>query len=117
MNLIFEQVRHCKFGVGLIIDQTSGSITVEFGVEYGIKNFSYPFSFESLLELHNPVLKQKVTEELREIREQEEAEREEENKRRDEEKWHLMLEKKRAATQKRPSTKRASRKSGRHSFD
>ncbi len=104
MNVIDELVRHRQFGVGKIADQTMTTVTVKFCETVGVRKFLYPAAFESFLELCSPVSQEKMNDELRQIREQIEAERrlfEEENKKCREEEKRALLEQKRAAAKKR----------------
>ena len=75
MNLVSEQVRHERFGVGTIMGQTETAVEVRFEDSSGIKKFNYPSAFESFLELCRPALKETMDKKLSEIREQAEAER------------------------------------------
>ncbi len=52
MELIGEQVKHIKYGIGKIIRLTGNTVYVEFGHE-SIKAFSYPVAFEKFLTLIN----------------------------------------------------------------
>ncbi len=108
MHVVKEKVIHRQFGAGVVTDQDTASITVEFK-GYGAKKFLYPSAFESFLELCDPVSKQKMCDELRELREQAGAERhrqqEEEEKLHDEER-RTLAEHKRAAARKRMSAKK-----------
>jgi hypothetical protein len=75
MNLVSEQVRHGRFGMGTIIRQTETMVEVRFDDFVGLKKFNYPSAFESFLELCRPALKATMDEALSAIREQAEAER------------------------------------------
>ena len=70
MNLITEQVRHSRFGLGTILEQTATMIEVRFDDDFGIKKFIYPSAFESFLVLCRPALKASMDQELTAIREQ-----------------------------------------------
>jgi len=70
MNLIKEQVRHSRFGLGTILGQTASTVEVRFGDAFGIKKFVYPSAFESFLVLCRPALKESMDQELSGIREQ-----------------------------------------------
>lgn len=115
MELILKKVHHRRFGTGMIVDQNAGSITVDFGEELGMKDFSYPFSFGSVLELCDPVLNKKMVEELRHIRAEETEDRQEEYQRRKEIKGQRQIEKKRAAAHRYPAKK--SKRAGRGWFE
>jgi hypothetical protein len=113
MNVTHEQVNHHQFGIGIITDQTMTTVTVEFCQQHGVKKFLYPSAFELFLELCNPVSQEKVNGELRQIREEIEAERrrcEEENKKIREEERLAILEQKRAAAKKRSPAKKRTAK-------
>jgi hypothetical protein len=99
MNIVNEPVRHRQFGSGTITEQTVMMVTVEFCEEHGSKKFLYPSAFETFLELSNPIVKQKMDDKLREIREREELEqqRADEEERRQEEERRILLEQKRKA--------------------
>ncbi len=70
MNLIKEQVRHSRFGLGTILGQTASTVEVRFEEAYGTKKFVYPTAFESFLVLCRPALKESMEQELTGIREQ-----------------------------------------------
>ncbi|NCB51657.1 MAG: hypothetical protein EOM54_07240 [Clostridia bacterium] len=109
MNLTNEKVHHRQFGDGVVTDQTTSTVTVQFSEEYGEKRFLYPSAFESFLILNSPVRRETMNAELRAIREQLEAEfrrREEEAELRREEEKHALLEQKRAAAKKRTPAKK-----------
>ena len=110
MNMINETVFHRQFGSGTITDQTMTRITVEFCKEHGIKKFAYPYAFETYLELSNPVMKQNVQKDLREIHQREASERQqhaEEEVRRMETERKLLLEQKRTAAKKKSSSRKS----------
>ena len=110
MNIVNESVRHRQFGSGTITEQTVTVVTVEFCEEHGTKKFLYPSAFETFLELSNSIVKQKMDEELREFREQEELERQRrvaEEERRQMEKRRILLEQKRTAAKKPSSPKKS----------
>jgi len=113
VNMTHEQVHHRQFGVGMITGQTMTTVTVEFCEKYGIKKFLYPSSFESFLELCDPVSKGRMDDELRQLREQAEETRrqraEEDEKRRTEEQ-RVLSEQKRAAVKKRSPAGKAPKK-------
>ncbi len=60
MDVVGEQVRHQRFGIGEVVNQTKTYVTVEFPEEYGVKQFLYPSGFESFMELCNPVVKERL---------------------------------------------------------
>ncbi len=112
MDVTHEQVSHRQFGIGMITDQTMTTVTVEFYENYGFKKFLYPSAFGSFLELCSPVSQEKMDDELRQIREQIEAERrqrEEENEKRREEERRALLEQKRSAVKKQRSPAKKTR--------
>lgn len=113
MNIVNEPVYHRQFGTGMITEQTATMVTVEFCEEHGTKKFLYPSAFETFLKLINPIVKQKINDELREIREREELERQrrtDEKERRQKEELRILLEQKRAAAKKRSSSAKAKTK-------
>ncbi len=75
MNVISEQVEHSRFGLGVVLSQTSTMIEVRFEDAFGIKKFVYPSAFDSFLVLCRPALQASMAQELAQIREQIEAER------------------------------------------
>lgn len=74
MNLVSEQVRHIRFGMGTIVGQTETMVEVRFDDSVGTKKFNYPSAFESFLELCRPALKATMDEQLSATRAQAEAE-------------------------------------------
>ena len=74
MNLVSEQVRHNRFGVGTIMGQTETMVEVRFDDSLGIKKFNYPSAFGSFLQLCRPALKETMDKKLSEMRVQAEAE-------------------------------------------
>jgi hypothetical protein len=75
MNLIKEQVRHSRFGLGTILDQSDTMVEVRFDEPIVVKKFQYPSAFESFLVLLSPALKSTMDQELTQIRGQMETER------------------------------------------
>lgn len=113
MNIVNELVCHRIFGPGTITEQTVTRVTVEFCEEHGTKKFLYPTTFETFLELSNPMVKEKMDDELRVFRKYEEVERQqraEENARRQEEERRILLEQKRKTVKKPLSAKMAKTK-------
>lgn len=109
MNIVHEQVNHLKFGTGTITAQDSSTVTVKFSKEYGSKKFLYPSAFKSYLDLCDPSIKERMSNELQLIQTLAETER---NKRlAEEEKQHTLLEQKAASTKKAPAKKRLLKKS------
>lgn len=108
MNVVNEQVHHSKFGAGTVVNQTENVVEVEFCEEYGLKKFVYPSAFDGHLTLCNDLLQGQVDDELKDVREQADAE-----KRHHEEEVQKRLEEERiaAAEQKKTTRKRASTKS------
>ena len=108
MNVIHEQVNHLKFGTGTITAQDSSTVTVKFSKEYGSKKFLYPSAFKLFLDLCDPSIKERMSNELQLIQTLAETER---NKRlAEEEKQHTLLEQKTASKKKAPVKKRLLKK-------
>lgn len=111
MDLMNETVIHHRYGQGRITAQDSSSVTVEFGEEFGTKKFLCPAAFASFLELSDPLVRGKMDEELRLLREQADAERKQrelaDEKRREE--THGAAKKPKKAPAKRPAAKRPRR--------
>ena len=107
MDLIHEQVRHHKFGIGSIINQAEKIITVKFSGEDGIKQFEYPLAFDNYLIFCNADLQDKIQDELRFITEQTETDRkhkeEEAEKRKEEERLKNLALKKTAPKKRAPA--------------
>lgn len=114
MNVVNEPVYHRKYGSGIITDHAMTMITVEFCEEHGTKKFLYPSAFESFLELCNPIIKQKMDDELQVIREHDELEQlrqhAEAEQRLQEEEHRILLEQKPTATKKHSATKKSKAK-------
>jgi hypothetical protein len=53
-----EYVEHIKYGRGLIIDEETGRVTVEFDSLSGIKKFQFPDSFEQFLTFEDKSLQE-----------------------------------------------------------
>jgi hypothetical protein len=109
MNVTHDKVCHRQFGVGTVISQTMTTVTVQFCERYGTKKFLYPSAFESFLTLCNPASKEKMDDELRQIREcveEEQRKRAEEDEKRREAERRALLELKRAAVKKRSPAKK-----------
>ena len=70
MNLVAEQVRHSRFGLGVILEQTASTVEVRFDDTIGTKKFMYPSAFESFLVLCKAAMKETMDQELTGIREQ-----------------------------------------------
>lgn len=68
MNLVHEQVKHLKFGIGTVAEQTDTLVEVKFANEIGIKKFIYPEAFENFLELCDPSSREKLNNELLDLR-------------------------------------------------
>ena len=51
MDLIGKQVRHSKFGDGVIVAQETTTVTVNFFSEIETKKFIYPACFKTYLKL------------------------------------------------------------------
>ena len=51
MDLIGKQVRHSKFGDGVIVAQETTTVTVNFSSEIETKKFIYPACFKTYLKL------------------------------------------------------------------
>lgn len=108
MNVMHEQVNHLKFGTGTITAQDSSTVTVKFSKEYGSKKFLYPSAFKLFLDLCDPSIKERMSNELQLIQTLAETER---NKRlAEEEKQHTLLEQKAASKKKAPVKKRLLKK-------
>ena len=107
MDLIHEQVRHHKFGIGSIINQAEKIITVKFSGEDDIKMFEYPLAFDNYLICCNADLQDKIQEEVRFITEQIETDRkhkeEEAEKRKEEERLKNLALKKTAPKKRAPA--------------
>ena len=107
MDLIHEQVRHHKFGIGSIINQAEKIITVKFSGEDDIKMFEYPLAFDNYLIFCNADLQDKIQDELRFITEQTETDRkhkeEEAEKRKEEERLKNLALKKTAPKKRAPA--------------
>lgn len=108
MDLIHEQVKHLKFGIGTITAQDSSTVTVRFSQEYGSKRFLYPAVFKSFLDLCDPSANERMGNELKLI--QTLAETERNNRLAEEEKQRTMLEQKAASKKKAPAKKRLPKK-------
>jgi len=67
MNLLNEEVRHIKFGTGIIKTDENGIIRVQFSEEFGEKAFIYPTAFEQFLKFNNPLLDKNVQNEILQI--------------------------------------------------
>ena len=57
--MLDKVVSHIKFGVGIIINQTLDTITVDFQ-DFGIKTFVYPDSFTTFLKFNDSTLQKQV---------------------------------------------------------
>jgi hypothetical protein len=102
-----EKVSHQKYGAGVVTQQNTGTVTVDFGGEHGEKKFLYPAAFESFLSLESAEAQGEVASELRRLREERDAER----LARDEElKLRLDAEKRFALQQKKAAQKRTAAK-------
>lgn len=53
MDLIGKQVRHSKFGDGVIVAQETTTVTVNFSSEIETKKFIYPACFKTYLKLRD----------------------------------------------------------------
>lgn len=109
MNVTHDKVCHRQFGAGTVINQTMTTITVQFCERYGTKKFLYPSAFESFLTLCDPAFKEKMDDELHQIRERMEEERQkraEEDEKRREEEHRALLELKRATVKKKSPAKK-----------
>jgi hypothetical protein len=109
MNIIHEQVKHLKFGTGTITAQDSSTVTVQFSKEYGSKKFLYPSAFKFFLNLCNPAINERMSNELKLI--QTFAEMERDNRLAEEEKKRILLEQNAAPKKKAPAKKRLPKKS------
>ncbi|MDR0936421.1 MAG: hypothetical protein LBM98_07080 [Oscillospiraceae bacterium] len=110
MNIINEKVSHKKYGEGRVSEQSESAVTVDFGGEYGAKQFIYPFAFETFLELDDSKARENITDEIIKLREAtaeklrlraEEAERQKEQER------LALQEQKRSAARLASSKKKA----------
>lgn len=108
MNVIHEQVNHMKFGTGTITAQDSSTVTVKFLKEYGSKKFLYPSAFIFFLNLNNPSINKRMSNELKLIQTLAETAR---NNRLAEENKRTLLEQKAASKKKAPAKKRLPKKS------
>lgn len=104
MNIVHEQVNHLKFGTGTITAQDSSTVTVKFSKEYGSKKFLYPSAFKFFLNLCNPSINERMSNELKLI--QTLAEIEWNNRLAEEENKRILLEQKAASKKKAPAKKR-----------
>jgi hypothetical protein len=112
LNLINEKVLHRQFGTGVITGQTETAVSVDFS-KCGAKKFLYPSAFESFLELCNPVARECVAVELRQIRTQLDAKRKQDaeaEEAHNAEVRRLALEQKRTAAKRTAATKKTSAK-------
>lgn len=112
MNITNQKVRHPKFGIGTITEQTETTVTVQFIDISGVKKFLYPSAFESFLSLNDSGLQKKIKSELEKLRKQEEEERkrrEEENRRLREERLKALREAPKRTGRKRAAAKRTSK--------
>lgn len=57
-SLINENVEHITFGKGLIIEEETGKITVEFHNQVGNKRFQFPDAFEQYLRFEESSLQE-----------------------------------------------------------
>lgn len=73
MDIIEEQVRHSKYGPGVVVGQEDDSITVKFTAENDVKKFLYPSVFESYLKLCSEEMQVKQSEEIARRRAEEDA--------------------------------------------
>ena len=64
MNLINENVKHTKFGSGVIVDIEEGRVVVKFAAEEEKRSFIFPDAFESFLELENAQIQKDVLKQL-----------------------------------------------------
>ena len=62
VNLRGKKVKHKSFGLGTVIDQDAGHVTVEFPEK--TCKFVYPIAFEKFLELDDPVLRNSISAEI-----------------------------------------------------
>lgn len=103
MNVVHEQVKHLKFGIGAVVEQAENIIEVKFGNEIGVKKFIYPAAFESFLQLCDPCSQSKLNDELLELRRQTEARRKVSE---DEIKQHLEITRQAQVKQRRTEMKK-----------
>lgn len=120
MNVIHEKVSHRTFGMGTIIKQTEAVVEVKFGAETGVKKFVFPVVFEQYLELCDVKIKEKMNDELRQIREEIDSKRkmrkEAEQKVIDDTRIEL-IQKKRAAVKLVTAAKSAAKKAAKKALE
>ena len=75
MDLIKEKVEHTSFGQGMILEIKEDKVYVDFENQESTKAFRYPEAFEKYLKAQNPVLEERILEELRNKRASLEEER------------------------------------------
>jgi hypothetical protein len=107
MTLIHEQIRHQKFGTGVVTEQTQTFVAVQFAEQYGTKRFLYPAAFDAHLTLSNAELQESVHNELRQIHEQEETERKRQDKDAESIRLELKSERTRANSKKFAAAKKS----------
>jgi hypothetical protein len=104
-----EYVEHIKFGRGLIINEETGRITVEFDALTGIKKFQFPDSFEQFLTFDDKSLQEEslilVQAKKQRIAEEYEKKRLELGRQEEERKMEELELKKKRKTAKRKETK------------
>jgi hypothetical protein len=110
MNVLNERVSHGRFGDGVVVEQTSAMITVEFDGQAERKKFVYPDAFASFLRFCDLEVQGRLDGELRLIRERLDEEkrlREEESAKHLEELRLAALAQKRAAAKRTSAVKKA----------
>ena len=60
MELMDQNVRHARFGVGTIVEMQPRRITVVFAQPYGQKRFVYPDAFETYLSVDDQALRSAI---------------------------------------------------------
>ncbi len=69
VNVEGKNVKHSKYGEGVVAELTETTVVVDFGGAVGVKKFIYPTAFEQFLSLICAEEQQKLKEELRSSRE------------------------------------------------
>lgn len=75
MTLINEKVEHISFGLGIITEEESTKILVQFTDDIGNKAFRYPEAFEKFLKAVKPEVQNTILEELHAKQKQQESDR------------------------------------------